>query len=462
MEVHFMPKLGPRFRDRQSLIPPNQRVQAGTLNIVNEYGVVQGPLFPIWAQGPWVSAIREKCWDEVHPGPPFNVGGPFASVKIVRPQWNIQGVGSYPTDYLWGANWTLRYDGGFYDPIWYEYLDDIPESVYDTLGAVTSSLYPDLSAIGAGAYERLRPKLGKAGLGQAIVEIRDLPKMLKTTAKGFGSIYRGLGGVGDYTTKSFRKEIRRRYGRMLPKESANQFLNQQFGWVPFLKDLQDVYSVHQQARALKSQISRDNNTWIKRRRVDPTVESATVVYETHTHPGCQPWGQYFSGMYDASSLHHTITLIEMTEVWYEGSFKYYRPEFDWDAGTAKGPLAALQREMAIYGADLNPVLVWKVTPWSWLVDWFTNASAAIQRAQDWGSDSMVARYMYLMHRRRRIFELRSRFTTIDGKHHDYFWYRSADIKRRQPADSPFTFSLSSGDLSARQFAILAALGISRS
>lgn len=257
--------------------------------------------------------------------------------------------------------------------------------------------------------------------------------------------------------RSFRKTA----VRMAPKEAGNHFLNHQFGWVPFLKDLEQTFNVYQNARQLKSQISRDNGKWIKRRRVDDYIESKNVVYTRTDIPGVQPTGNPGFDFYDTSSYNYTITKVERTKVWYEGSWKYYRPEFDWDSDMSKGPIAALQREMAIYGADINPTLIWKVTPWSWLADWFTNTGDAIQRAQDWATDSLVSRYMYLMHHKEYGFELRSRFNTNGGGARDLVWYRNAVTKRRQNASVPFSFNLSWDQLTSRQLAILAALGLSR-
>jgi len=450
---------GPRFRKKDTPIPAQNRVLAGVLRIIDlDTGLSVGNT-NTYATGPAVPTVRKRTWDQLHPGPPFKTGGPFASVEIVQPQYTVQGTGSY-----WSNTWynqpnhqKYRWDGGFYNPSFPPALDTTSEATYEALGTVYNTLFPDLNSIGSGAYARLRPQLAKAGLGQAIAEMRDLPRMLQTSAKGFHSAWNSIRSIAGSSQKG---TTARRYGRMAPKSASNHFINHQFGWVPFLKDVQDVYSVYQNARQLKSQISRDNNRWVRRRRVDRHIESKTLVHERFDIPGVQPTGAFFT-IYDVSSYHYTIHKVTSTDVWYEGEWKYYRPEFDWDSGKAKGLVSALKREMAIYGADLNPTLVWKVTPWSWLADWFTNAGDAIQRAQDWATDSLVSKYMYLMHHTQTYWELRSQFKTIDGQSHDYVWYRSCDIKRRQAADNPFSFSLSGGNLSARQIAILGALGIAR-
>lgn len=450
---------GPRFRKRDSAIPPLNRVLAGkriiwNMNTGQQHGTSFSNVFDTNSADP---AVREKTWDALHTGPPYLSGGPFDSIKIVRPQWNVQGHGEFLQNswYQQGAGLKYRYDGGFYDPIWVPSLDPNSETVYTNLGTVFNSLYPDLASIGSGAYDRLRPELSKAGLGQAIAEMRDLPRMLSGTARGFHTIWNSLRSTKNHS------DFYKTRARMLPKGASNHFVNTQFGWIPFLSDLGNLFNVYQNAPRLKAQISRDNGRWIKRRRVDKHIESRVQVYARTDVPGVQPTGSVGFDIYDTSSYNYTITRVETTDVWYEGSWKYYRPEFDWDSERSKGPIAALQREMAIHGAQINPTLIWKVTPWSWLADWFSNAGDAIERAQDWATDSLVSKYMYLMHHRTYGFELRARFNTNSGGSRDLVWHRSADVKRRQSASSPFSFSLS-GDLTARQLAILGALGIARS
>jgi hypothetical protein len=450
---------GIRYRSRQTVTPPSNRVLAGkriiwNVNTNSQQGTSTLDVYDTQNSDP---AISEKSWDEIHSGPPYLKGGPLDLIEIVRPKWNVQGAGSFLCNswYNQPSGWKYMYQGGFYNPLWIPSLDPHSDAVYNALGTVYNDLYPDLDSLGSQAYARLRPQLARAGLGQALVEMREVPHMLKTSAKGFHEIWRQIA--------SFKQRgSTKRAARMLPKGAGNQFLNIQFGWVPFLKDLQDTLSVYQNARQLKSQISRDNGRWIKRRRVDKLIESRDVVYTRTDIPGVQPTGNPGFDFYDTSSYLYTITKVETTNVWYEGSWKYYRPEFDWDSDMSKGPIAALQREMAIYGADINPTLIWKVTPWSWLADWFTNAGDAVQRAQDWGTDSMVSKYMYLMHHKTYGFELNSMFRTSNGQGRNMTWYRTASTKRRQNASTPFSFGPAGGDLTPRRLAILAALGLSRS
>jgi len=443
---------------RNSPVPANNRIKAGTLNIRNySTQAFVAKYADVFTSANGTPAVRKTTWDEIHEGPPYLTGGPFSSVEIVRPHNTVYleaQRNSCETWYNQPNNWSFWYDGGFYDPLWIPSLDSVPDSEYNSLGTVYSTLYPDLTNIGLGAYAKLRPTPEMSGLYVALREAKDIPRMLKTTSGIFHDIWKST-AVGP-------KRSRVRPGpRMAPKSAANHFLNHQFGWVPFLSDLSKFYSTYQNSLKIRTQFARDNNRWIRRRRSDKKLESDTLVYSRTDIIGCQPDGYPFSNGY--SNRLYTIRLKEYTDVWYEGVFKYYRPAFnvspDDKSYTA---FDRVRQEMALYGATISPTHVWQATPWSWLVDWFSNVGDVIQAVEDLGTDQVTSKYMYLMHRRRRVFELRSQFTTIhDGRKHDYTWYRSADIKRRQPAGSPFDFTLSAGGLTGRQLAILAALGFSR-
>lgn len=371
------------------------------------------------------------------------------SIKRTFPHFNIQDSGAYKYHNSYTpAHWNWRYDGGFYDPLWnpaWDTMSDLDYSISEIFA--NSELVPDLSDLGAGAYARLRPSPERAGLAVAMAEAKDLPRMLQQTAGSFANYYRTIGG----NSRSLP---------MAPKKVSEDFLNAQFGWIPFLKDIRDLDSAYRNSKIHMAQISRDNGKWVRRRRADKVLETETVVYSRDDIAGCSPVGFALMTNMTVGPKSYTVKLQDYTEVWYEGVFKYYRPEFDANIPSSHEGWAAINRHMTVYGAHINPVVIWKATPWSWLGDWFTNAGDAIQRAQDWATDSMVSKYMYLMHHRRRRFELNSRFTTADGQLHSLYWYREADIKRRQQASSSFSFVLSGG-LSPRQIAILAALGISR-
>lgn len=458
-----MPFIGQRMRSRASKLPANNRMLAGKLWVWNPATNAKGLYSDVYGVTSSTASLRESVWDELHPGPPFKTGGAFASVKIQRPQHMLQDSGWYRTGiwYNQPANLEFVYEGGFYDPEWIPQWDSVPESEYNSLGTAYSTLFPDISALGDEAYQKLRPKIEQVSVSVALAESRDLPRMLKTSA---GLFHDAWGQISARSTlgKAIRGSDRIRW-RMQPKKAADNFLNHQFGWVPFLSDMSKMYKTWQDASIIKSRLNRQNGQWLKRHtRIKRLLESENVIYTRTDYPGCQPAGYPFYGMYKPGSpIKYTVTLKEYTDVWYEGQFRFYRPEFDRSLDGYDSVYREVQRMMALYGVNTNPTTIWAATPWSWLVDWFTNTRDVIQRLEDYGTDQVASKYMYLMHHRRRVFEMHSQFTTKDDRYHDLYWYRSADIKRRQPASSSFGFNLATSSLTGRQLAILGALGITR-
>lgn len=446
-----MSPLGPRYREK-FVTGPVAPVFLGTTQTfygaanINGQPVGQAYTLPVdgYSGSPQpASSVYERCTDEVHQGPPYLTGGNFAKYKAIVPSSEVLGVGTYETDKA-QAFYNV-YKGGWGVPDFF--YDDLSPGDYAGLGTNLSnpSLFPPLDSLGAGAYARLRPQVEKAGLGIAIAEARDLPRMMSTSARGFHDIWKSIGGSATSAL-------------MQPKRVADHFLNLQFGWIPFLKDLHQFYDVFTHSEDYMRQLSRDNNRWVKRKRVDKVIESETEIILPQSFR-CQPvgpWGDLYTSEPSAK-----LIIRFNTHVWYEGVFKYYRPEFDgYREGEKTSTLGDLRRLSTLYGARINPSVVWKATPWTWLIDWFTNVGDTIQRATDWAFDGVVSKYMYLMHHHVRTATLQQRLPLKHGLQ-VLEWNRVCDIKQRRGATSPYGFSLSVDDLSGRQLAILGALGISR-
>lgn len=446
-----MNRFGLRSRIRDSEIPSGIATRAGELNTVESTGAKVSTYQYVNMASSVYPGIRERTYDVLHPGPPFVTGSNFTGITIVSPHYDVRDVGKYDTSVTLPLNRHRRYDGGFVDPYIPGNIETLLESDYFTLQeeTINATLMPNLDSLGAAAYSKLRPKLEHAGIAVALAEAKDVPRMLQSSSRSFSDIWKGM--KGDLSSNV-----------MQPKKVANEFVNQEFGWFPFVRDMSSFNETFQHARLYMDRISDRNNKWTRRYRREENVEAETLLYTRTDISGCQPAGAgNFIGMDVPSSRLYTIKLQELTEVWYEGTFKYYRPEFDKGLASYYTKWGNAQRLMTLYGAAVNPVVLWKITPWSWAADWYSNAGNCIQAIQDAGTNAFVTKYMYLMHHYRRRLECRSRFTTSDGQSHDIIWYRSADIKRRRKAGSPFAFSLGGSGLSATQIAILAALGIGR-
>jgi hemolysin-activating ACP:hemolysin acyltransferase len=388
----------------------------------------------------------------------YRDGGPFLTANILLPAFTVKGQGTFktvPEDS--DPSFYYLYKGGFSDP---ELTGDlISDNDYQKIGRLpgpTAGFLPSLDDIGSQAYARLRPQLEKAGLMVALREAKDIPGMLKTTAGNFRDLYLAMGG-----SKSSQL--------MHPKSVADSFLNHHFGWVPFIKDLRQFHDVFQNSEKYIDQISRDNNRWIKRVRVMETTEKETLVSKGGITGAVSPWigappwnmcrSQNVPGIGNTMA-NWTISEQLQTRVWAMGQFRYYRPEFDLSNPDYSSQWNDLQRRLLLYGARISPSNVWKSTPWTWLIDWFSNIGDHIDLVNDIAIDGIVSKYMYVMRHSVRRFILRSTMyywqssLTLD-------WIRYVETKQRQRAWTPYGFSLFGKDLSAKQWAILGALGISK-
>jgi hypothetical protein len=352
----------------------------------------------------------------------------------------------------WPGGPAFHYSGGF-TPSGMGYFDD---PAVPNLAQIWSfnrdNAYGDPSVYGAEAWNRFKPSLETVNLPLIAYELRELPGMLKQTSEAFHNVYKALGGrAGDL---------------MAPSGVAGQFLNYQFGWLPFLKDMSDLYNVRETVKRQMYQNRRDNNRIVRRRGTvynkHRIVSSYGPTNYPEVYPGL-PGNMYRDVWYPANNRWQLgaswLTLHEFDKVWFSAAFKYNIPQLihrDEPESSYNNIIAG----MRALGLRISPSLVYKATPWSWLVDWGSNLGDIIENFESAALDGMTATYAFIMRRLVRRITHRAIVHLHDGRDVECFWKREIESKRREMAN-PFGFGLAYGDLSARQLAILAALGMSR-
>lgn len=408
--------------------------------------------------------ISEKCFDTIREGPPYNGGGPLFLVRVTEPSGIAgagkiypagaysQGPANYPLPGHFQDDWRSGYMGSFV----HTGLPDVvsiggkwltkPSDYHATLNP------DDLSGLGSRAYGRLRPKVEVAGLGQAIAEAKDVPRMLKTSAKGFHEVWKSLSPRNAADASRL----------MSPKSATEQFLNYQFGWKPFLKDVGDMYDLVTNYTNHLTRTTGKNDKWQKRRFFEDTVSTSKVVENFTRSKNHVLFRTYLApaiGSNTCQSVSVKITRETVTRYWYEGSFKYYRPEFD-ESSDMHPRVRAARQFLTLAGANVSPSLIYKVTPWSWLLDWFSSVGDSVQRIEDMITGQVVTRYMYLMRETydRYVYQTEHVFpnTRIACTS-----YQEVRVKRRVDGSGLYGFQGSPRSLSATQLGILAALGLSR-
>ena len=122
----------------------------------------------------------------------------------------------------------------------------------------------------------------------------------------------------------------------------------------------------------------------------------------------------------------------------------------------------------LFGAEPDLNTLWQLAPWSWAVDWFSNAGSMVKNLQFLASYGMILRYGYMME----TTTVTDTFTA-SGPYHNvgmpgisqpYPYVTPVTLRvttKKRIAASPFGFGVSWDDLSSVQRAIAAALGITR-
>lgn len=384
----------------------------------------------------------QSTWDETH-SPPYLDGGPFRSIRIVacEPFQLVNGMGTY-----YRLDKGQKYIGGFMLPDHSAFGTDVSITPINTKIAYNSPFFPSMADWGDKAYARLKPKIEQAGGAVFLAELRDLPRMLRTTSKGFHDTWRLMGG------SSFGKI-------MQPKYVADHFLNIQFGWNPFLSDLKRFYATTRDFGKIVDRMERQNGQWVRRR---VTLKSETTVKYLNAGIGNTLFPNTFfdNAQWMSGNALWQLREEKTTQISAVGKFRFYRPEFDKDRPKNMVTINRLLQIATLYGVRVNPSNIYKATPWTWAIDWISNTGDLIDHANDVAIDSVASKYVFLMQH-----EVTKRIFVQTIPFHDsrlsFEFVRIIDTKQREEGHSPYGFSLDVSNLTARQFAIAGALGLSR-
>jgi hypothetical protein len=382
---------------------------------------------------------RQVTTSEGHPWPPRkgvfrgDLGGDFTTSRQTTE--DIPASGSMTSQTL-----VTHYDFYGQPSGWREteYFGDIYPMDPSSLG---SAPYPPavrssdavLNKLGATAVALVKPTNSVADLSVALGEIvKDgIPSMI---------------GLQTWQNRSSRA-----------KQAGGEYLNVEFGWKPLVSDVMKFADATRRADAILAQYQRDSGRVVRRRMEFPTVTSTQrSVIRSNTIP----YGTQHSDLTKDST---TGTLYRTRETvrrqWFSGAFTYYLPPADSSAAGAVA-VAALKAKK-LYGLTLTPDTLWNLTPWSWAVDWFTNAGDVISNLTDYATDGLVMRYGYIMEHTRvsDIYTLEGfRYKTSSAQPAPLTFTTEVKVRRRA---NPFGFGVTWEGLTPRQLAIAAALGLSK-
>lgn len=354
-----------------------------------------------------------------------DVGGPF---HMHRKQSSFSGgsvsiKGSTVSD---GVGYLAEYVGPF--------LACDPEAEYFSWPKVDASSDSTLFALGTKAIAIVKPTNSVADAATALIELyrEGLPKM-----------------VGATLWKSKTETARR-------KAAGSEYLNVEFGWKPLIGDIQDVYKAIKKSDAVMKQYQRDAGKVVRRKFEFPSEKWTDRKVLSSSHLPHITMSSSILMKDQGGSLRGRLIQTDIFEkrTWFSGAFTYHLPD-DWYKQGSSSKMDVL------LGTKITPEVVWNVTPWSWFADWFANTGDVISNLTDMASDGLVLRYGYIMQHVKH-----ERVYSFEGDHP----YSTdavpspitlVDETKVRLAASPYGFGITWEGFSARQAAILAALGLTK-
>lgn len=278
---------------------------------------------------------------------------------------------------------------------------------------------------------RNNPVRPHGSFGQFLGEIHDLPKL--ASLKHIKS-----------TTQFFQR---------LGKE----YLNTEFGWKPFIRDVQSFFQSTLDSDKILRQLARDNGRVVTRGMKLPVsmTTNTTTTKSYFTSPSLV--SQLYGGI---QTQHYTETVVDRR--WFRGAFRYWIPTMArqvpfWsiEANQQRNRLSRI-----VYGASMTPDLLWQLTPWSWLGDWFGNTGDIISNYVDIELNNLDIVYAYSMCEQSttKRWDVYAPFyggVSVNCSAYD------ETIAKGRARSTPFGFGYDMSNISTYQASILAALGLSR-
>lgn len=357
-----------------------------------------------------------------------DVGGPF---DTIRSWYDVSHAGSSFNCTFRDGLYTGIYNGGVYldagnivNNVW---MVAEPTLTQLATEASKSRLGVDIEVLGSKMIGRSIPTNpmvdGSVGLAELFRE--GIPSMIGSSIlKSRVGFLRGLG---------------------------SEYLNFEFGWKPLVSDLKDAAKAIVESETIIRQLVRDSGKNVRRRRHLPQTNEVEIRNTTTGLPnGCLD-----SRWFGPAWTRYTDRYQRNT--WFSGCYT-----FEYDPGHLSEISKIATQARILYGLQLTPEVLWNLAPWSWLVDWFANVGPLLHNVSAFQNDQLVLRYGYVMDRHQRSMSVISTTTPKPGNTLPKYYnvQFQLDWKRRRKA-TPYGFGIASSSFTIRQWAILAALGITR-
>jgi hypothetical protein len=282
-----------------------------------------------------------------------------------------------------------------------------------------------------------------------------------------------------FDAAQFLGELREGLPRLVPsllrggsgffKNAGSDYLNIEFGWKPFIQDIQNAGKALLGAtNLLAQQGKRVHRTYSLPETLQADSLSSTGnVTVTVCNPrgfaaGDNSLGPGFTAQTSATlASAYDYAKTRSSRRWFEGEFSSFYPlGFD--------PNDFLHRLNALVDVRITPSTLWELAPWSWLVDWSLRIEDTIRANEINANDLLIMHYGYAMEHT--VYTTNISWRATSGPTGTASWsglprsggyFASTEYKRRLRAN-PYGFRTGgTGSLTGGQTAILGALGLTK-
>jgi len=347
------------------------------------------------------------------------------------------------------ANLETSFDGSFVNPaVRHVFTGPVyPRWISLALPGESSMDLSSLDILGRKAIASTIPTAPEAGLASAFIELKE--------------------GIPHLVGASLKKAVvaKRNKGSKVTKATGSEFLNWEFGYKPLANDI---------AKAAIAVVEFQKN-------LDRLLAGSGKTTRAHASLGTETTTQYFADcgespnvllprmnasrnegvFYGSTGTPASLTKVTSQSIWFKGAYTYWLDTSEDFAGRLR---YYSQLAESLLGASITPDVVWAVTPWSWLIDWFSDAGTFFKNLSLLQSDNLLLRYGYIMCETTQTWtktatglNVRSTSTAPPACSSTY-----TSVTKQRHAASPYGFGIDIGGLSSRRWSILGALGMSRS
>jgi hypothetical protein len=246
------------------------------------------------------------------------------------------------------------------------------------------------------------------------------------------------------------------------RSAGKEYLNSVFGWGPLVRDIQSIAGAVLQSDKIVQQYLADSGKGIRRKYEFPelhtnlSIDSVGVI----TAAACLGLNSNYTNANQGFGFNGRLTQVTNHDrkIWFSGQYTYYLPE-GMNPMEQMRKYASLARKLV--GFRLSPEVLWELQPWSWLVDWVFNVGQILENIESFQTDGLVMRYGYLMCTDVVSTETTAIFSNGVFNRLGPITKRATVTRKLRVRATPYGFGLDPATWSPERWAILAALGLTK-